>query len=254
MKKLALLIALFLLASCAAAPITPEPTAKTAPEPTPTAEPTVQHYYYDENWLSEYEKLYSDALRAYYEFLIGERGATSSSGEYYTLANDDNYPWISYEKLDKVYFSLIDINGDDIPELCLQTGSVNPRFQYSDSELYEVVSGYIYDTVLANGAIFSHRYDRSESYFYTVYGLDFSPISNISFERVHKDDSNSEFVEFVFHDGIDYIYAEVTQSEWEALTSPYFAEVEASGGEDWWHNWITSDKWIIEYEKEQGIS
>ncbi|MDR0838448.1 MAG: hypothetical protein LBN99_02260 [Oscillospiraceae bacterium] len=226
MKKIAVAVALFLLGSCAAATSAPEPAAT------------------------------DDALRAYYEFLIGEREATPVHDYYerYTLADDVDYPWIS---LDSAHLALIDINGDDLPELCLQTGSVNPRFHYKDGELYEVIPGYIYDTVLDNGVLYSHRYGRVDGHSYTVFGLDFSPISDVSCDRVYKDDINSEFVKFYFADGIDYTVEKgsVTKSEWEILTAPYFAEVEASGGQDfWYYNWITSDEWIIEYEKEHGIS
>lgn len=215
-KYMFLFLLLALLSGCAAAPQeTPTPTEtpatevtlKPTPEPTPTPEPLTAE----------------QAAEIYIHFLKNE--IPCHEGDHSLYYSD----FSRTEEIPITGFYIRDLTGDGLPELYApdwKWPSI-PVWSIQNGELTAIHSGSSYDTLLANGGIFTYVPGTAQSDVYAYCWL--SPESReypeISFEAYDMD-SDGEMDSFYIDS------AEVTRSEWEVRTAPYFALRDAEPTEE----------------------
>jgi hypothetical protein len=261
-RKIVVSAVLVVVLFCGCAPKLAEPKqSPTAAEP-PAAAQTVEPIDYGDNKyaadsysINTYNAEYPDALRAFYEFLTGER----------TVANGDDAEYaLKYYRREgeparnlRVPMRLIDINGDGQPELCFQCIPLY-FFYYENGEINSAGTGW-FATVLSNGAIFEHRHGAAplhQNYAYTTYDIDWNILKDDHFSKFDMDEDGEYDTYYFNHD--TYFQendTEVTRAEFYALTWQYFDAVELSGGENYAnYNWITAAEWVGLYEHEIGIT
>ena len=213
MKKYMLLFLLLaFLPGCATAPQetptpTEAPTPTIEPTPTPTPEPLTAE----------------QAAEIYIHFLKNE--IPCHEGDHSLYYSD----FSRTEEIPITGFYIRDLTGDGLPELYApdwKWPSI-PVWSIQNGELTAIHSGSSYDTLLANGGIFTYVSGTAQSDVYAYCWL--SPESReypeIFFEAYDMD-SDGEMDSFY----IDY--DEVTKAEWEARTAPYFALRDAEPTEE----------------------
>lgn len=213
-KYILLLLFLAFLSGCAAAPQgtptpteTPTPEVTLTPEPTPTPEPLTAE----------------QAAEIYIHFLKNE--IPCHEGDHSLYYSD----FSRTKEIPITGFYIRDLTGDGLPELYApdwKWPSI-PVWSIQNGELTAIHSGSSYDTLLANGGIFTYVPGTAQSDVYAYCWL--SPESReypeISF-AAYDMDSDGEMDTFCI-DG-----TEVAQDEWEERTAPYFALRDAEPTEE----------------------
>lgn len=132
---------------------------------------------------------------------------------------------ISLEPDFKTYYAIFDMNGDGIPELHLRpvVGGSYAVFTYLDGQVVLWHDGPDYESPLNNGAILYERNGAAPThinYYYLVLDSHGNEISKVYFAKYHSvNESNqtesTDYDVFMFED------KEVSQDEWNSLTSKY---------------------------------
>lgn len=168
---------------------------------------------------------YQNAVEAYNKFLSGTAEAQDakkaiSNG---VVAIQD----ISLEPDLKTYYALFDMNGDGVPELHLRPveGGKYVVFTYTDGQVVLWHDGPDYESPLNNGAILYERDGAAPThinYYYSVLDSDGKEISRVEFSKYHSVDESS-LSESADYDVFMIAEKEVSESEWNSLTSAYLS-------------------------------
>ncbi|MBP3520526.1 MAG: hypothetical protein J6J87_04180 [Oscillospiraceae bacterium] len=214
-KYMFLLLLLAFLSGCAGTPQetpmlteTPATEVTLTPEPTPTPELLTAE----------------QAANIYLEFLMDKMPCS-----YYeeTLYHSELYSDMTPEWALKLYHAK-DLTGDGIPELYCSGPGVTNIWTIQDGTVTCLGGKTTYEQILANGGIFYHRpggVPDNDCYFYSWLSPESREYPEISF-AAYDMDSDGEMDSFYIDS------AEVTRSEWEARTAPYFALRDAEPTEE----------------------
>lgn len=180
----------------------------------------------DSTQTSENESLANnDAITAYENFLAGSINAqdlkNKISDGVVTIQD------ISLEPDYKTYYTLFDMNADEIPELHLRpiVGGSYAIFTYLDGQIVLWHDGPDYETPLNNKAILYERESAAPThinYYYLVLDSFGNEMSKVFFSKYHSVDE-SITTESPDYDVFMFEEEEVSEEEWNTRTNEYLS-------------------------------
>ena len=193
---------------------------------------------------------FSQACSAYREFLLGQRSTSTGEflyHEYYTrmVENYESTLVINAE------FTLVDINGDGIPELHFRANHY-VIYTYKDGEVHWVFACSQNARLLNNLAVYSDFWDRStdESRMrdYFEFGEDLNPRFSIFFDYgsgIYRIGYNL----YAYSNNSQNELTYLSKEEFEAITSPILAYCTDPNNYDM-IQWTDFGEWLFEHVDE----
>jgi uncharacterized protein YceK len=153
-------------------------------------------------------------LAAYQKFMRNESALHLESGDVNIM------DLVGFIEEDYFFdYAYHDMNGDGIPELIIELILKGYIITYRDGELRLWHEWSVYDEPLRNGAIWHERYGAAWTHIdYFILMLDYYGDEAERVEFSCYDTDENDVWDYFLLDG-----EEVSQSEWERVTAPYFA-------------------------------